>query len=155
MEPVTNGRTWNEKVVDQLSAHVDAERDVLAEYAAVAASIDAPDVRYLMQLILDDERRHHRFFRGMARAARAAQEWEHQEPKLPELTGRPLPEAVRATTRRMMVLERRDERELKALRRELRPVANTTLWALLVDLMILDTKKHERILGFIIDHAGG
>jgi rubrerythrin len=155
METVPDRRTWVDKVLARLGSHVEAEQNVLADYAAVAETVDAPDVRYLMRLILDDERRHHRIFQEMTRAVQAGLEGRHLEPEVPALTGRPLPEAVRALTRRLLAVEREDERELKSLRRQLRPVADTTLWALLVDLMALDTKKHERILGFIIDHTDG
>lgn len=155
METSPDRRTWVEKVLDQLSTHVDSERGVLAEYAAAAEVIDAPDVRYLMQLILDDERRHHRIFQEMARAVQAGMEGRDLHPQVPNLTGRPVPEEVRELTTRLLAVERKDEDELKALRRELKRVANTTLWALLVDLMALDTEKHERILTFIIDHAEG
>lgn len=148
-----NRRSWDEEVLDRLSAHAEAERSTLAEYAAAAEMVEAPDVRYLMQLILDDERRHHRIFDDMARAVRAAHEWRHQDSEVPSLTGGPLPESLKALTRRLLDVEQEDERELKALRRQLRPVADTTLWALLVDLVSLDTKKHERILEFIMDHA--
>ena len=155
MSMVPDGQTWDEDVLRRISAHVEAERDVLAEYARAIESIDAPDIRYLIQLILDDERRHHRIFQEIARAAQAAREWRNLEPKVPALTHRRLPEAVRALTSRLLTIERDDERELKALRRTLKPVADTTLWALLVDVMALDTKKHERILEFIAEHANG
>ena len=38
------------------------------------------------------------------------------------------------------------------LRRSLRPYADTTMWSLLVDLMIADTEKHQRMLSFVLDH---
>lgn len=153
METMPERQTWDEEVSARLNAHIESERDVLAEYAAAVEKIDAPDVRYLIQLILDDERRHHRTLREIARAVRAAQEWHHRKPQIPDMNREALPEAMRTLTTRLLAVEREDERELKALRRQLQPVADTTLWALLVDLMALDTEKHERILGFIIDHA--
>lgn len=155
MGAITDQHTWDERLRDRLSAHVEAEREVLSEYASAVETIDAPDVRYLMQLILDDERRHHRIFEEMARSVQAAREWQDLEPQVPNLTGRPLSEEVRALTTRLLAAEREDERELKALRRELRSVADTTMWALLVDLMALDTQKHERILAFMLGHADG
>lgn len=148
-------RTWDESVLDRLADHVVAEREVLAEYEKAAESVEAPDVRYLIRLILDDERRHHRVFEEMARSVQGAQEWRQLEPQVPGLGRRPLPEEVRRLTEHLLAVEREDARELKALRRQLKPVADTTLWALLVDLMALDTEKHERILGFIADHADG
>jgi len=57
-----------------------------------------------------------------------------------------------AATRRFLACERKDHRELLRLRRTLRPYADTTLWALLVDIMVADTEKHQRILKFILEH---
>jgi hypothetical protein len=35
----------------------------------------------------------------------------------------------------------------------LRPFADTTLWVLVVDLMLLDTKKHATMLRFLERHG--
>ena len=155
MDTVSADRTWDESVLDRLTDHIAAEREVLAEYQKAAELVEAPDVRYLMRLILDDERRHHRIFEEMARAVQGAREWRQLEPKVPGLSAQPLPDDVRGLTEHLLAAEREDARQLKALRRQLKPVADTTLWALLIDLMALDTEKHERILEFITDHAGG
>lgn len=148
-------RAWDEALLDRITAHISAERGVLTDYAAAAETTEAADVRYLIRLILDDERRHHRVFEEMARAVRSTREWRHLDPQVPEMAGRPLPDAVRELTERLLEVERDDARELRSLRRELKPVADTTLWALLVDIMALDTEKHQRILRFIVDHADG
>ena len=55
-------------------------------------------------------------------------------------------------TRALLREEERDKKELRKLRRQLEPYADTTVWALLVDLMIHDTEKHARILRFILAH---
>lgn len=59
-----------------------------------------------------------------------------------------------AVVRRLIELERRDRDDLLRLRKEFRPVADTTLFALLIDLMVLDTDKHLRILRFLAHHPG-
>jgi hypothetical protein len=63
-------------------------------------------------------------------------------------------EALIAETRALLREEERDKKELRKLRRKLEPYEDTTVWALLVDLMIHDTEKHARILRFIVDHEG-
>ena len=45
--------------------------------------------------------------------------------------------------------EHEDAKSLHRLQKELRPLRNTTLFSLLVELMELDTKKHIVILEFI------
>lgn len=52
-------------------------------------------------------------------------------------------------TNRLIEFERDDEKALQRLKKELRPVRDTTLFWLLVTLMELDTKKHIAILEFI------
>jgi hypothetical protein len=56
-------------------------------------------------------------------------------------------------TRRLLKAERADGRSLRRIRRRLRPFADTTLWALVIDMMILDTKKHATILRFLERHS--
>jgi hypothetical protein len=53
---------------------------------------------------------------------------------------------VKAATHKLLDAERRDQSELKKLRKELKPFADTTLWALLVDIMLLETDKHIHAL---------
>jgi hypothetical protein len=56
-------------------------------------------------------------------------------------------------TIRFLAAEREDQKQLRALRREMRPFRNTTLWTLLVELMEHDTAKHIHLLTFVRDHA--
>ena len=51
-----------------------------------------------------------------------------------------------------LAAERADAKQLRALRKELRPFRDTSLWVLLVELMEQDTAKHIRLLSFIRDH---
>lgn len=151
----TERQTWDQAILDELEGHVESERELLVEYARAAQEVEAPDLRFLVDLILEDERRHHRLFQEMAAALQGVREWRTTSPAVPGLSRRPLPDEVRKLTERFLAAERDDRRQLRALGRRLRPVADTTLWALLVDLMLLDTEKHLRILGFIEEHADG
>lgn len=146
--------TWDAEVLDALTAHLRAEKELLADYARAAERATEPDVRYLLRLILDDEARHHRVFQEMANALRNARDWRRQEPRVPDRGQGGISAELRGLTERLLAAERTDRRELRALRRRLRPVADTTLWALLVDLMALDTEKHVRILESIAARAG-
>lgn len=139
-------KSWDAALLEQLSAHVQAEREVLAGYAVAAETAEEPDVRYLINLIVEDEMRHHRVLEEMVHALESAMRWERVDPAVPERTHRPLSPEVRQLTERFLEIERTDKRELRDLRRQLGPVADTTLWPLLVDLMLLDTDKHLRIL---------
>jgi AcrR family transcriptional regulator len=72
--------------------------------------------------------------------------WEHAPDLLEELL---------AATRRLREYEETDKRELEALRKQLRPFEDTTLWRLIVDMILLDTEKHATILRFLERHARG
>ena len=60
--------------------------------------------------------------------------------------------AVLEQTKLLRKSEQADFRSLRRIRRRLRPFADTTLWVLVVDLMLLDTKKHATILRFLEHH---
>lgn len=62
-------------------------------------------------------------------------------------------EVVRDLTEQRVAREKADLRELKKLKKDLRDFKDTTLWSLLVDLMLRDTEKHIALLGFVEEHA--
>lgn len=143
------------QLVDVLARHGKEEGQMLATYARFASSAPSTTARYLVSLVLDDERRHHRLLGEIANAIGWSFEADRAGP-LPhlEVGRRESNEALLAETRALLREEERDKRELRKLRRKLEPYADTTVWALLVDLMIHDTEKHARILRFILDHEG-
>jgi hypothetical protein len=143
------------QLVDVLARHGQEEGKILASYARFASSAPSPSARYLVSLILDDERRHHRLLGEIANAIGWSWESARSGP-LPhlELGHTESNEVLVKETRALLREEERDKKELRKLRRKLEPYADTTVWALLVDLMIHDTEKHARILRFILDHEG-
>ena len=70
------------------------------------------------------------------------------------MSGSKKAEAVRAAAREFLEVERADERDLHRLQKSLKTVKDTTIWSLLVDMMELDTKKHQLILEFLQKHPG-
>ena len=60
---------------------------------------------------------------------------------------------LRETTDRLLEHEKSDAKELERLRKELHDVKDTTLWGLLVDIMVRDTEKHIAILRFVQQHT--
>ena len=148
----TGASAGTRELVELLAHHGEAEGKVLAEYADLVASAEDEAVRYLGQLILDDERRHHAFLEEIANSLA----WETRPvggaPSAPPLPLH-LGDDLLAATRRLRKVEDDDRKELQALRRKLRVFADTTLWGLLVDVMLLDTAKHATILRFLERHA--
>lgn len=148
------GRVWVEELLETVHEHVKGERELLEAYVELAE--EGPDhVRYLIELILDDESRHHRLLGEMANKLESGIEWRPIEPAIPFVQSKRAdrPRLSEATAR-FLEFEREDARALRKLRKEFRPMRNTTLYDLLLRLMELDTKKHIAILEFIQKTAG-
>jgi hypothetical protein len=143
---------WAQRIIDRLHAHMDSERDALSNYARLAE--DAPDdhIRFLVRLIVEDEKRHHQLFSQMADSLR--RELEHRSPgDLPEMRRTMDTATLRNETKHLLDLEREDIRELQDLRRQVTKVEDTRWWSVLIDIMEADNRKHMAILEFIRDHA--
>jgi hypothetical protein len=154
-ETILGASVWEQQLFDHVSAHVDAEREVLEEYRAIEDDETAsPAFRYLAALILDDEVRHHQVFRDLTEAIRQFAEVRSEDDPIPTLRGLKADrERIMTATQRLLDVERADMKELKALAKELSDLKDTTLWVLLLDLMRLDTEKHIRILKFLRGHC--
>lgn len=141
------------ELVGLLARHGREEGSMLERYQRFAQEASSPAVRYLVKLILDEERNHHRLLAEMANTIAWGWSANSPGPATPEI----FPQEdgrgdIAKQTKELLASEGRDRAELRRLRKQLRPYENTTLWALIVDLVLLDTEKHTRILRFISDH---
>jgi rubrerythrin len=152
--PPAGASVWERKMLGFLREHVTRESALLEEYAFAAEYIESRALRYLMRILLDDEQRHHRWFHELASSLTMSASSSAGDPHVPDLDFRGFDQtAVQTLVQRMVDNEKDDARELKQLRRQLRDFEDTTLWALLVQLMELDTEKHLRILRFVQQHS--
>jgi len=137
-----------------MQSHAEAEEQIEEDYRQLASSVDAADVRFLIELILEDEGRHHRWFGQLSDAVKALIELK-PEPEIPWV--RPLsdPGELLKATKRFLAIERDDSKELRHTLKELHEVEDTTLWALVVLIMPPATEKHIEILRFIQRRAKG
>lgn len=145
---------WESKLFEMVREHVDSEADVESKYRKLAAESGAADVRYLINLILEDEERHHRWLGQLASSVRALSTGE-RDTEIPWVGHLDDRQALREATKEFLRIEREDLRSLRQLKKELKDVEHTTLWGLLVHLMLLDTEKHIEILQFIARRARG
>jgi len=155
MSRIIGASVWEQQLFDYVEDHVQTEGAILDEYQRLAEDQSgSPAFRYLARQILDDERRHHQMFEDLAESIRQMAEMRLEDEPIPSLHGlRSDRERIKAVTEHLLAVERADAKELKQFEKSLREVRDTTLWALLVELMQADTAKHIKILSFIRDRA--
>ena len=142
--------TWEAELLEHLTKHLETEGDLLASYQHLAETAHAPYASYLIDLIVEDETRHHRLFTEFVNALRAPVE-PVDGTQVPTVTSATDARELLEATERFLKAERVDARNLKHLARikELRSMRGHSVWPLLVELMERDTKKHQAILRFI------
>jgi hypothetical protein len=155
MSRITGASVWEQELYDYVCDHVATEGAMLEKYQRLAEDQSgSPAFRYLANLILADERRHHQVFNDLAESIRQMAELRLEDEPIPSLHGlRSDRERITAATEQLLAAERADAKELKQFAKQLKELRDTTLWGLLVDLMRDDTAKHIKILSFIRDRA--
>jgi len=145
-------RSLERQLIGMIESHGQREGEALAAYEAMAKESGDEGLKYVVQLIMDDERRHHAQLNEMLHKLQSFV-WEVEvKPTVPSLRLRNDPE-LRRQTEELLAFEKADAKELRQLRKELGRQHGFPLMPLLVDLMIQDTDKHLAILRFIRDRA--
>lgn len=141
------------ELVEMLRRHGQEEGALLERYRRYATDASSPAVRYLVQLLLEDESRHHRLLVEMANAIAWGWTANSPVPVTPGIfEGKGQDDRLEAETNELLAFEERDEKELRRLLNQLRDFRETTMWSLVVETMLADTKKHAHILRFIARH---
>ena len=135
-------------LIEHLSAHVESEKEVIDLYEALAHD-EHPYVRFVADLIGEDEARHHRLFEEWIETIKALAELRDATDGIPHVDFRPVPRETISMVERLLEFEEADLVTTRELRREVRDVRTATLWGMLVDLVIADTKKHIKVLKFL------
>jgi hypothetical protein len=142
------------RLVSAVEAHEIAELDAVAVYRELARAARDPVIGSLLRVLLDDEEHHHRVLNGIGMSLRGLASGTRERRMLPcdEPTSASL-ELLRRFARQ----EREGGDELRSLAREA-PELFDGLFALLLNLMAIDSAKHELILRFVVrelEAAGG
>lgn len=154
LQPPVGASVWEREMFEHLTTHAQLEGQMLDGYLAAAQSSGSKAFAYVVGLLVDDERRHHRHFSDLAKSLKADAELRGEDPVIPHLDFHHADRtALLELTRELIANEEADAAELKRLRKEMRDLEDTTLWALLVDTMQLDTAKHLTMLRFVERHA--
>lgn len=155
VDRIKGASVWEQEMYAHLCSHAKVEGEILETYKELAKDDErSPAFRYLARMILEDEVRHHQVFDDLAEAIRQMSELRDEDEPIPSIRGlRADRDAIKEITKRLLEVERGDVKELKHLANELKDFGETTLWGLLVDLMLDDTHKHIKILRFIEERS--
>ena len=106
------------ELFSHLSGHAALEGAILDEYTQAAAATQSKALAYLIEILMEDERRHHRWFAELASSLASDASFSGTEPAVPYMDfHRADRAAVRDVTDRLLDHEKADERELIRLRR--------------------------------------
>jgi hypothetical protein len=152
-DTIPGASVFEQRLYDHVIAHIEGEREALREYQRVAERSGSTAFAFLTKLILEDERRHHLMLDDLAHTIRTSAEMSPEAPPVPDLDLHKDREAILEATEVLLAIEKQDDRELAALTKELRDFKDTTLWALMLQIMRSDNAKHRAILGFVRSHA--
>lgn len=149
--PIVGSREWELDIYQHVANHGQIEGEILDEYQTLADDDEIPPAfAYLARIILDDEVRHHRIFDDLAENMRQMVEASDDRSPIPSLRGLHTDRVrIQRLTEKLLEVERGDERELKDLAKRLKDFEKVTLWGLLIEIMLDDTRKHIKILRFI------
>lgn len=148
-ERLVGASVTEQETFEALVAHERDEEEVIAGYESLAAETPSEAVRYLIKLIVEDERRHHRVLEQLANTVRFQATLDDRGAHLPYLdVHRGRDRALLEETRRFLAIERRDRAQLKHLAKSIRG-SGGELEAFVVDLLRSDTERHVAILRFI------
>ncbi len=145
----------DEHLLALVQTHIDAERADIEGYRALCASRD-PVVTELMQLLVEDEERHHALLLRLAARLEDDLYWERSADPLPSERGQVAPDARRmlARVREFIRHEHIGAHRLHELACEARDLRRP-LASLLLETMVLDSQKHETVLWHIARRLEG
>jgi len=141
-----------EWLLDAVERHALAEEDALTQYEYLRTASGDPVVGLVMQLILDDEARHHRLLKRIEASLRDAIDWTRSPEALPLSTSPepPVTASLVETASALIKEEHTGARFLRDLAHRDKDVG-AGLQSLLIEMMAMDSDKHARLLQFVHD----
>lgn len=155
LRPTVGSREWELDIYRHLASHGQIEGDILDRYHRFAGDEQLPPAfAYLSRIILEDEVRHRRIYDDLAENMRQMAVESADLSPIPSLRGFHTDRVrIQQLTGQLLEVERRAEYELKDLAKRLKDFDKVTIWGLLIELMLDDTRKHIKILKFMQDRS--
>jgi hypothetical protein len=147
-ERLIGASVLDQRLFDAIGAHEHDEQEIIDAYAAFAERTSSQTVRYLINLIVEDERRHHRVLMELANTIRAEVTFEERGSRMPYLDVHRGDIELLEATKRFLDIERHDREELRALSRQVNR-NGAPLEGFMLKLVLEDSDRHIRILRFI------
>lgn len=138
-----------ERLLNEFESHETQERDFLRQYKEVAATVQAPLIKFLLQLIISDEEKHHAVTHAMVSTLKGDLHWTKPDDAIRGLyeIGEERKKLL-AVTEEFIRTEKDGILECKNLTKVSRRYYKG-LFGLLFKCMIDDSQKHVEILQFL------
>ena len=139
-----------EQLLKQFVAHEQHEQEFVKEYGRIVKELDNPLVKFLLQLIISDEEKHHALVRSIASGLRKDLEWLREGTDMPKLG--PVSQEQRAEllslTAELIDAEEATIRQFRDLMKQSQGYRKG-LPDLLIKTIIHDSEKHLMILEYV------
>ena len=147
--PVEQAVPEAERLLKEFESHDGKEGEIIRSYKEIATKSKDPLIKFLLQLIISDEERHHAVMYAMASSLRGSINWSKPEDTIPTLgeLGEEKGELMKLTAD-FIKLEKEGIKESKKLLKATEGYYQG-LFTLLVTTMIHDSEKHVEILDFL------
>jgi rubrerythrin len=139
-----------------LTAHVDGESEHIDAYRRLSHAMDDPIVKLLMDLVVEDEERHHELMRRMAARLHDDLQATRSESALPYAAA-PRNGRLKAFAAIVDAYARDERHGIRELRRLAADAGllYDGVFALILETMADDSAKHERVMRFVLRRIAG
>jgi rubrerythrin len=154
MAATPSAETPNERLIRIIEGHIGSELDAIYLYRRLQTELPDPVLATIMRLIAEDEGHHHRALRQIVTALRlGGQKAQAVAPQNDAAEPAPsAPADVLTQLEAAANAEQKGASEFRQLARSEQGQGNNFV-ALLLDLMAMDSDKHERMLRFAVNET--
>jgi rubrerythrin len=141
-----------EYVLRAFESHISSEHDVLTLYRQLAETSKDPVAKLILEIVLEDEERHHSLMQRIATRFKDDLEWSQTPGALPA-NGAAFDSETYNALHRFIESERTGIHQLESLAARVEGLYDG-LPTELLEMMVQDSKKHERLLRFLFRRQG-